>query len=95
MIENLIKKLRCNGCDDEYCKYLDEDNWYCDKDKMMCDAADAIEKLTQGRKQPDEIVKCRECRFYDNGTCLSPKTTYTELRREDWFCADGKRKEQI
>lgn len=36
------------------------------------------------------IVRCADCRYYDRGTCLSPKTNYTELRSANWFCADGK-----
>lgn len=40
------------------------------------------------------IVRCRACRYYDNGTCLSPNTNYTEPRLPNWFCGDGKRMEK-
>ena len=57
-MNELIDKLRgCGQCNDDSCKYLDEDDWYCDKDAMMRDAADAIERLTAEVDRKDKALQ--------------------------------------
>lgn len=38
-----------------------------------------------------EIVRCKDCIFPKNGICKSAKT-FGAIVKDDWFCADGKRR---
>jgi hypothetical protein len=39
-----------------------------------------------------ELIRCRDCRYYDGTECLIKKGWFPV--QPDWYCADGKRKEQ-
>ncbi len=46
----------------------------------------------------ENVVRCGECKYYKDGMCYNPNT-YDDDKTcgnttEDWFCADGKRKER-
>ena len=69
--------------------------WSCDE------CGDAILMAGKALKQP-EIVRCKDCKylidhygFMDDGYCKNMRETYyLKFKPEDdWFCADGKRKE--
>lgn len=63
--------------------------------------------LKIGKRQKDggykytkvgELVRCGECKYYKDGMCYNPNTYDDEKTcgntTEDWFCADGKRKDK-
>ena len=43
-----------------------------------------------------ELVRCGECKHYNDGWCYNPNTYDDEKTRgntsPDWYCADGERK---
>ena len=43
-----------------------------------------------------EVVRCGECKHYNDGWCYNPNTYDDEKTRgntsPDWYCADGERK---
>ena len=45
-----------------------------------------------------EVVRCKDCKHYDNGFCYNPNTYDDEKTRgntiPNWFCADGERREE-
>ena len=45
-----------------------------------------------------EIVRCKDCEYYKDGFCYNPNTFDDGKTRgntvPDWFCADGKRREE-
>lgn len=48
-----------------------------------------------------ELIRCKDCKHgqfeqWDNGECVD-KTVYCDgygIHKPDWFCADGKRKQE-
>lgn len=42
-----------------------------------------------------EVVRCKDCKHYENGFCYNPNTYDDEKTRGNtipgWFCADGER----
>ena len=50
-------------------------------------------------RETGELIRCGKCRFgypYGDGTviaCLDPNYMYSRSHSADWYCADGKRKE--
>ena len=46
-------------------------------------------------KWKQEIVRCKDCKYYINGECnhIGMKGTNIGVSAEMWFCADGERKE--
>ena len=41
-----------------------------------------------------EIVRCKDCKYYTD-VAMCPCYHETLTKRADWFCADGRRKEQL
>lgn len=43
------------------------------------------------------VVRCKDCRYYNDGWCYNPNTYDDEKTRgnttPDWYCADGERRE--
>lgn len=71
-------------------------------EKLCTDAADAIEALQAQLPKRGEIVRCRDCKWYQEGydidgkwfsKCDGSVRTYGHTT-PDWFCADGERKVQ-
>jgi hypothetical protein len=52
----------------------------------------AIEALSQ-----QEIIRCKDCKYYKGGFCYNPNTFDDEKTRgntvPDWFCADSERRD--
>lgn len=50
------------------------------------------------KKREDELVRCKDCKHFGRYYCDSKKGVCEKLniigRSEEWFCADGERKEQ-
>ena len=91
------------GCD-ESCEYFNDMD--C-PNRIMSDAAAAIEELQAQLPKRGEVVRCGECKWYgiyyakkdgtpDNryrpSVCLRGK--YAKRRDPDWYCADGEREVQ-
>lgn len=69
---------------------------------LRYDRAQYAQGYAQGRRdgykeRDDEIVRCGKCKHFKDGMCYN-QNTYDDEKTcgnttEDWFCADGKRKE--
>ena len=47
-------------------------------------------------KEREHIVRCKDCKHYFNGCCYSQESNrinFTVEVPDDWFCADGVKKE--
>lgn len=103
--EELIKALRWCGSEDEQhemcvdesysCPMWNEDRMtdYC-KAGLMLAAADALEAV----EHLCELVRCKDCKWWKNavgwgGVDLKKCELSESVRKPDWFCADGERKE--
>ena len=49
-----------------------------------------IEKFKKDNPNFVEVVRCKDCKHYNYGDCVAMKY---RARNNDWFCADGERKE--
>ena len=60
--------------------------------------ADDMSKLIRN-KDVVAVVRCKDCKHYDNGFCYNPNTYDDEKTRgntiPNWFCADGERNGEI
>ena len=46
-----------------------------------------------GIKNKGELVRCKDCKYYDFGLCDNvPKNTSPRPREGTFFCADGKQR---
>ena len=87
---NALKRSFCNHCDGRD-TMNGEPN--CTKpcvDIGLIDTAPTIDAV--------QVVRCGECKYYKDGMCYNPNTYDDEKTcgntTEDWFCADGKRKDK-
>lgn len=56
------------------------------------EARGLYEELT-GEKKGLDVVRCGECRFWEDEVCLSPNGAYNNtIWNSNWFCASGVRK---
>ena len=86
--EKVIKAI--GGCinDDSFCNKCDYDGCVfqhgsCEKDLL----ADALALL----KEQEAVVRCKDCRHYKDGKCFFTMRRYG--LKDNWYCADGERKE--
>ena len=57
---------------------------------------DALDTIKDALKEQPEIVRCKDCKDRFNGRCYSRKSDRVNFGvdvPDDWFCADGVRKE--
>lgn len=40
-----------------------------------------------------EVVRCRECKWWDDFLCTNINGAFCVVENGDWFCASGERKE--
>ena len=46
-------------------------------------------------EKPQELVRCKDCKwFHHNSTCYNEKVRFGCYRKPDWFCADGRRRDE-
>ena len=78
-----IKKLYCDGCDN----YGGAKCRACWVDDAMCliDDAPTVDAV--------EVVRCKDCKHYDEADSFNCKYAFMKLRRPDDFCSYGERKE--
>jgi len=71
-----------------------------DKEKMLIalkqDAERYREAFSKGRdtgyaERDEEIVRCKDCKHYKDGRCFFTMRRYG--LHDDWFCADGERRD--
>lgn len=44
---------------------------------------------------PKELIRCKDCRYYDFGLCDNvPTNTMPRPREEEFYCADAKQRER-
>lgn len=87
---------------DYVCDKCGADN--CDRNPTYCVERDFI--VACAKEMPEAIVRCKDCKWYKishlkrDGTenkrykpsvCVVGE--YAQRRREDWYCADGERRE--
>ena len=41
-----------------------------------------------------ELVRCKECKWRDKRICYNKTTLFGSYVNDDWFCADGRRREE-
>ena len=92
-IENIIKAWeRCEECRTHPVgmsqAYLDCEytiGLYCGQDKLVRHTLDVLKSI-------QKVVRCKDCKYYDdiNG-CMSWHDVNSG--NDNWFCADGERKE--
>ena len=87
------------------CEHLTSPNKAPEFYKELGDYCDALRMAIEALEQP-EIVHCKDCIWYvifelkkdgtdDHRYKPSFCELYERLREPDWFCADGKKGEQI
>ena len=90
--EKVIKALHCRAYDDDFpcsiCAYyrLDE------KHVAKCDYRELMDDAISLLKEQDAVVRCKDCRHYTGKDC-----NYNDIfpaPREDWYCADGDRRQK-
>lgn len=58
--------------------------------------AAVLEEAKRSQKDIVEVVRCKDCKHYNDGWCYNPNTYDDEKTRgntsPDWYCADGERK---
>lgn len=82
-------------------------DYICDKcpyevDGNDCEINSIKDAITLLKEQP-EIVRCKDCKYLihlswmDEKNCMKcyvcNKHTFTGMRKEEWFCADGERRD--
>ena len=40
-----------------------------------------------------EVVRCKDCKYYQRDLMWGHGYCYGQKRKEDWFCADGRRRD--
>lgn len=50
---------------------------------------DVLKEILALLKEQESVVRCKDCKFRDNGCLQLEKDHYPD---DDWFCADGERK---
>ena len=40
-----------------------------------------------------EVVRCKDCEYYQRDLMWGHGYCYGQKRKEDWFCADGRRRD--
>lgn len=85
--DRLCKAFCSHCCDDEgrgkeYCEDLK--NGGCFDLKLIKNAptADVV-----------EVVRCKDCEYYQRDLMWGHGYCYGQKRKEDWFCADGRRRD--
>lgn len=104
-IDEIIEALeRCKICDTSIvaskegrkayidCEYTT--GLYCRKDILLDDILFFLKKQKQitEHRQP-EIIRCKDCNNRGTSDCLIEELCNGWIPSDDWFCADGKRKE--
>lgn len=108
-VEKVIKAISCllSNCSCTECEYHEAGSCV---DAVLSDALEllkekelkdkmfhALEEDWKKLKGMTQIVRCKDCTFYENGGCGntdsdSPCKNLLDVK-PDWFCADGERKE--
>ena len=55
-----------------------------------------IEAVMQTLKEEGnlvEVVRCKDCKYYQRDLMWGHGYCYGQKRKEDWFCADGRRRD--
>lgn len=103
-IEEFIKRMKdcANGNNCESCPYQYEgltETETC-KEDLIYDAAEEFERLYSRIPSKGELVRCGECKYYSKYRCPNDMMLWTHICAlgcgtcgEDWFCADGERKD--
>lgn len=91
--EKVIKGLELCKQDAKLCFLEIECPYQCEFPRCCLKLmADALELL----KEQEAVVRCKDCKHRDpeDGKCDSGHGIQWQLpRQDDWFCADGERKE--
>ena len=63
-------------------------------DELMPQCAELVRDAISLLKEQPEIVRCKDCKHYDNDT-QSCNNGLDGIFFPDWFCADGELKEGV
>lgn len=76
---------------------LTERHWFENEDvpeNYEWDLEDAVYNSRTNKKHDDDIIRCKDCKYWYNGCCysrVSNRINFTVEVPDDWFCADGER----
>ena len=67
---------------------------YIDPYNILTEVRDRIEALPTIDAVP--VVRCKDCKYWEEEStfCLNKEGCYGSETTADWFCADGKEKEE-
>lgn len=87
MMSEYIERETALQIIDNYAKTVSEDglvvvNAIKDIVNIICPTIDVV-----------EVVRCKDCLYNANGTCIHSESYDDTTHRPDYFCADGIRKE--
>ena len=93
LITSQITSELVQGVDGEIFKAVQKVGVMVDRDELLRALAHDRGQYEKGYADRDaEIVRCKDCIFPKNGICHNAKT-FGAIIKDDWFCADGERKE--
>jgi hypothetical protein len=82
-------QIRMEG---EVCKAVQNVGINVDKEELLKALQYDKDQYEKGYADRDsEIVRCKDCKFYDGEECLIKAGWFHT--KPDWFCADGAKKE--
>lgn len=70
--------------------------WNENKDETVGIESIWLNEIGKERIEYIQIVRCKDCKYWYNGCCysrVSNRINFTVEVPDDWFCADGERKE--
>lgn len=81
---------------DYKCPLLDDSDCCRGQGNEANSAANDWDDLMKGCPIKGELVRCGECKYYEkfNSWCAYCKKVDSYISNENWYCADGERKEQ-